>query len=342
MSAYLCDPERIARLAVTAAVMLPSRPDPFELADQLAREVLASIAHRYPDAAAPSDWCDDWGSAGHYIELCVEGIRTAKPYRGAEITDQAETYEYQSCEHPEWGASYARACLSELREVASFAAAVAVVLGSPPVRAPRPSPRYLTCAESAKLLRAALKAAFPGVKFGVRSHTYAGGASIDVEWLDGPTSADVDAVCNRFKAADFDGMIDMESGRYHWLTPQGEVYVAEIQGTEGQRGTVAEREYIKPHDDAELVSLGSKYIFTTRNYSRAMLDRAADWCAREWGERPEVRAHEWKGEVSGYYLHAPPPTDPDRYYGWGAHDVGEVALREMAQQAGPRHSKRAK
>ena len=45
---------------------------------------------------------------------------------------------------------------------------------------------YLRCAEVAKLLRAALKETFPGVTFSIRSRTYAGGASIDVTWRDGP------------------------------------------------------------------------------------------------------------------------------------------------------------
>ena len=44
----------------------------------------------------------------------------------------------------------------------------------------------LSCAEVAKLLRAALKETFPGVTFSIRSRTYAGGASIDVTWRDGP------------------------------------------------------------------------------------------------------------------------------------------------------------
>ena len=43
----------------------------------------------------------------------------------------------------------------------------------------RPKVEYLTCAETAKLVRSALKAAFPGVKFSVCSSTYSGGASID-------------------------------------------------------------------------------------------------------------------------------------------------------------------
>lgn len=40
--------------------------------------------------------------------------------------------------------------------------------------------KYLSCAETAKLIRQALKEAFPDMKFGVRSKTYSGGASIDV------------------------------------------------------------------------------------------------------------------------------------------------------------------
>ena len=72
---------------------------------------------------------------------------------------------------------------------------------------------YLTCAESAKMLREALKRNFPGVKFSVRSKTYAGGASITVTWNDGPSSKMVDAVAQRFAGADFDGMTDCMS--YH-------------------------------------------------------------------------------------------------------------------------------
>jgi hypothetical protein len=42
--------------------------------------------------------------------------------------------------------------------------------------------KYLSAAETAVLVRAELKAAFPGVKFSVKTHTYAGGASIDVRY----------------------------------------------------------------------------------------------------------------------------------------------------------------
>ena len=48
-------------------------------------------------------------------------------------------------------------------------------------------PRYLTAAETAKLIRKALKASFPGVKFSVRSKSYSMGASVNVSYIDGPS-----------------------------------------------------------------------------------------------------------------------------------------------------------
>ena len=73
--------------------------------------------------------------------------------------------------------------------------------------------RSLSVAETAKLVRQALKDAHPGVKFSVRSHSYAGGASIRVGWTDGPTQREVEATAQRYKGASFDGMADSMS--YH-------------------------------------------------------------------------------------------------------------------------------
>ncbi len=56
------------------------------------------------------------------------------------------------------------------------------------------STEYLSCAETAKIVRGALKAAFPGVRLSVRSDTYAGGASVDVRWTDGPNREAVESV----------------------------------------------------------------------------------------------------------------------------------------------------
>jgi hypothetical protein len=68
-------------------------------------------------------------------------------------------------------------------------------------------------AETAQALRATLKAAFPGVKFSVRTRTYAGGSSIDVSYFRGPASDRVSRVADRFNGRDFDGMTDSSTYR---------------------------------------------------------------------------------------------------------------------------------
>jgi len=65
--------------------------------------------------------------------------------------------------------------------------------------------------DTAKLIRKEVKHYFPNVKFTVRSHSYSGGSSINVSWVDGPTSKEVDLVVKRFEGASFDGMIDLKS-----------------------------------------------------------------------------------------------------------------------------------
>ncbi|MEX3929767.1 LPD29 domain-containing protein [Paraburkholderia sp. BR10936] len=101
---------------------------------------------------------------------------------------------------------------------------------------------YIGVAETAKLLRKALKEAFPGVKFGVRSHKYAGGASIGVAWRDGPSEALVEAITDRFRGSYFDGMIDYQGSRYAMI-------------------------------DGQMVRFGADYIQTRRSFSRAMVER---------------------------------------------------------------------
>lgn len=63
-------------------------------------------------------------------------------------------------------------------------------------------------ADVAKLARKALKKAFPGQKFQVKSKRYSGGSSITARWIDGPTSKRVGAVIGHMHGAEFDGMTD--------------------------------------------------------------------------------------------------------------------------------------
>lgn len=73
------------------------------------------------------------------------------------------------------------------------------------------STRYLSTAETAKLMRKALQKAFPDLPksfFSVRSSVYSGGSSIRVSWTDGPSTKLVDEVVWPFKSTSFDGMTD--------------------------------------------------------------------------------------------------------------------------------------
>lgn len=76
---------------------------------------------------------------------------------------------------------------------------------------------YLTVAQTAALLRQALKECFPGVKFSVRSESYSMGACINVGWTDGPATSQVKAIAGLFQGAYFDGMIDYKGAVYHYL-----------------------------------------------------------------------------------------------------------------------------
>ena len=77
--------------------------------------------------------------------------------------------------------------------------------------------KYFDTVETAKLIRKALKAKFPGVKFSVRSRKYAGGSSIDVVWTDGPAAKAVDkkrpGVCVKIVSPILSDLIFLANGR---------------------------------------------------------------------------------------------------------------------------------
>lgn len=76
---------------------------------------------------------------------------------------------------------------------------------------------------AAKNIRIELKAAFPGVKFSVKSSRFSGGDSIDVRWTDGPNGDQVDAIIDRYSAGSFNGMEDIyEYSRSAWTDAFGD------------------------------------------------------------------------------------------------------------------------
>lgn len=143
---------------------------------------------------------------------------------------------------------------------------------------------YLSCADTAKLIRAQLKAKFPGIKFSVKSNVYSGGASIDVRWIDGPTGKMVDAIVQPFAGGGFDGMIDMAYSVTAFLLPDGSAAFAQTSGTEGSAGTVPAGKAFMPVAGAKRVRFGANYVFTNRDFSRAFLERALVSYRAKWGD----------------------------------------------------------
>lgn len=120
------------------------------------------------------------------------------------------------------------------------------------------STKYLSCAETAKLLRLALKESFPGVKFSVTSKTYSGGASITVGYEDGPTVAMVKGVSDQFEGSYFDGMIDYKGSRYFKL-------------------------------DGEKVDLAADFVFVERRLSKARAESIVARFSEEFGRSDWVK-----------------------------------------------------
>lgn len=139
--------------------------------------------------------------------------------------------------------------------------------------------RHISVADTAKIVRTALKAAFPTVKFSVRSKSYSGGASIDVSWQDGPTEREVDFVTKHYEGATFDGMIDLKS-------------------------------YQKQELNGEAVWFGADFIFTHRTFSLDFLKRRAVVVASKYDQlTPEVFITKYGGvEIKEDYTFSI-PTD---------------------------------
>lgn len=148
------------------------------------------------------------------------------------------------------------------------------------VTQPPVSARHIDTPEAAKLIRKALKAAFPATKFSVRSQRYSGGSSIDVRWTDGPSGKAVKAITDQFQGSGFDSMIDLKYSLTHWLMPDGSVIVADNPGTEGSAGVHPKQSNPKPDPKAELVRFGSDFVFCERELTEQWIDK----CSEAWAE----------------------------------------------------------
>ena len=150
---------------------------------------------------------------------------------------------------------------------------------------------YIAVAETAKLIRNALKRAFPGVTFSVKSKNYAGGCSVDVRWTDGPTTAEVEAVAQMFQGRRFDGMIDLAWSATLWLLPDGTATVASDPGSVDSMGCHSAVRQWMPHPEAKLISTGA-YVFCTRSTTSDLRARIQAFIARRGGWQSVRRAQD--------------------------------------------------
>jgi hypothetical protein len=140
--------------------------------------------------------------------------------------------------------------------------------------------KYLSTAETAKLIRKSLDKAFPTVKFSVRISR---GGSVNINWSDGPTTKQVDDVAGAYQAGRFDASIDYGYSVSHWLLPDGSVQIARNPGSACTMGYDEGCDNPQPHPDAIKVRFGARFVFTNRRYSAGMVRRALDKVARQWG-----------------------------------------------------------
>ena len=63
-------------------------------------------------------------------------------------------------------------------------------------------------AQCAQAIKKVLKVSFPTIKFSVTSKNYSGGDSVSINWIDGPTSKEVDQLVAKYQYGHFDGMTD--------------------------------------------------------------------------------------------------------------------------------------
>lgn len=85
-----------------------------------------------------------------------------------------------------------------------------------------------TQAQAAQAIRKELKLAFPNIKFSVKSQSFSMGDSVDIRWIDGPTTKQVDAITKKYQEGSFNAMEDIyEYGKNPLNLPQSKYVMAQ-------------------------------------------------------------------------------------------------------------------
>ena len=178
---------------------------------------------------------------------------------------------------------------------------------------------YISATDAAKYVRAALKRAFPGAKFSVRTRD---ATEIVVGWVDGPSVPMVKTIVERYRGGSLDGMIDLAYNWLSWLNPTtGEAAFAYTAGTYGNGGSDPPAQALNPWPDVGiLVSFGSKYTVYNRRYSRAAIEKAIAGVVQEYGvPAPEIAHYAAGTEWDTWEAVLDPCRDS-----WEAHKFSEA------------------
>lgn len=134
-----------------------------------------------------------------------------------------------------------------------------------------------------QFIRDALKANFPKTKFSVRTEQRAATLAVSLQWLDGPTPAEVDGTIAEFKTLSTNPLTRAPGSPTRWLLPDGSTLSAAPtadQTTAGGNGLCA---LTRPDPAAELVSIGSVSIATIRNTTGPFRKEVFDQFVAKYG-----------------------------------------------------------
>ena len=147
---------------------------------------------------------------------------------------------------------------------------------------------YIDRKDISNLIRAALKAKFKGVKFSVSTHNNC----INVVWVDGPNSDQVESVISQYETQNFDSMIDLAHSRSLWLAPDGTASVLHDCGTEGSMGLHREIIGSAHHPDAVMCEkIVCVYVRASHRITASRLVKAVEEVKS--GNYSDLNGYDW-------------------------------------------------
>lgn len=100
-------------------------------------------------------------------------------------------------------------------------------------------------AQAAQQIRKELKQKFPNIKFSVTSEDYSMGNSVNIKWVDGPTSEEVKEITDKYQYGHFNGMEDL----YEYSNKREDIAQSKFVFTNRSMSKEVEEQIIKEHNE---------------------------------------------------------------------------------------------